>query len=50
MLKKGNKSQEKLKNFTFNLELVLIVIIKELVHQLLQVFIFVKQSVIKNNM
>ena len=50
MLKAENKSQTKLNHFTFNLRASLIVTINELEHKLLQVFIFIKQSVIENNM
>ena len=49
MLKAENKSQEKLNYFAFNLRVSCYWTINEFVSQLLQVFIFVKQSVIENN-
>ena len=44
------ETQTKLKQFTLNQKLILIVTINDLEHKLLQVLIFLKQSAIENNL
>ena len=50
MLKAVTKLKQRLNISHFTKELVFIVTINKLVHKLMQVFIFIKQSAIENNM